>query len=300
MNEETKNDNEYIIHPRNFYIYFCIPGLVAIASAITNSESSATTGIISSYISTIFSHLSALILVFIPIPPVIWVISVSLLGKAIKIAKNITRINEEKTQRDCETKIMVAQQNLADTKNNPEKMEEAMRQLNAAKKDKNQCKFTNKKIMYEYNLLSVTHSIVIPCILLLISLILAWLHPLYKEIFVILSIVFTIIIIFIITAIVKIYTVMKVIEKVSQQIEVKLLEIITAIYVSISDKNKLIEVTSKLNDSIKDNRLDIKVSNETMGKDPDCGVLKKLAVKYKYNDKIYIKECKEGEILHLP
>jgi len=74
------------------------------------------------------------------------------------------------------------------------------------------------------------------------------------------------------------------------------LEIIKATYGS---SNKFIDVTSKLNDEIKDNRLLIEASNKIAG-DPCVGLVKKLIIRYKIDNNIYEAEYKENEMVKLP
>jgi len=57
------------------------------------------------------------------------------------------------------------------------------------------------------------------------------------------------------------------------------LEIIKAIYGTV---NKFIDVTTKLNEQVKNNKLSIKASNNIAG-DPDVGVPKRLTINYKIN-----------------
>lgn len=69
------------------------------------------------------------------------------------------------------------------------------------------------------------------------------------------------------------------------------LKIISAIYGT--PKNS-IDVTKSLNQLIKDNRLEIVVSNE-IGGDPDQGTIKDFKLVYELNGEKQTREYKEGE-----
>lgn len=60
-----------------------------------------------------------------------------------------------------------------------------------------------------------------------------------------------------------------------------------------------INITKKLQDSIKDNSLKIKATNSIAG-DPEPGVKKKLKVKYSFDEKTYEEEFKENDTVNLP
>ena len=59
------------------------------------------------------------------------------------------------------------------------------------------------------------------------------------------------------------------------------------------------DITEKLREKIKDNRLDVIASNDIDG-DPDVGTRKKLTIKYRHNGMDLIKEYNEKEKIELP
>ena len=75
-----------------------------------------------------------------------------------------------------------------------------------------------------------------------------------------------------------------------------LLEILNAIY---KTDNNQVDVTQQLIERVVDNTLAVKATNELAG-DPHPGVVKKLVVKYRYDNKISELKVNEGEILKLP
>lgn len=66
-----------------------------------------------------------------------------------------------------------------------------------------------------------------------------------------------------------------------------------------SKPNNIINVTEKLNEKIRNNKLSFKVSNDIAG-DPDPGIIKSLDIKYQISDKIIEKTFKENEEVNLP
>jgi len=65
-------------------------------------------------------------------------------------------------------------------------------------------------------------------------------------------------------------------------------------------REKFLDVTKILNNLVIDGKLDVKITNETMGEDPIPKVEKHLKIKYFYNNKVNSYECAEGERLVLP
>ena len=59
------------------------------------------------------------------------------------------------------------------------------------------------------------------------------------------------------------------------------------------------DITQKLKEMIKDNRLEVIASNDIDG-DPDVGTSKKLTIKYRHNGMDLIKEYNEKEKINLP
>ncbi len=74
------------------------------------------------------------------------------------------------------------------------------------------------------------------------------------------------------------------------------LEILNAWYGSDSQN---VDVTSLLIQLLKDNKLEVRASNELAG-DPHNQVFKKMVVSYRYNSKLKSKTINEGEVLKLP
>jgi len=75
------------------------------------------------------------------------------------------------------------------------------------------------------------------------------------------------------------------------------LEIHRAHYGSLG---RLIDVTAQLNSQIRDNRLDLQVTDYTMGGNPADGEPKTLTVQYQYNGRPGRVVTEEGDNLHLP
>jgi hypothetical protein len=60
------------------------------------------------------------------------------------------------------------------------------------------------------------------------------------------------------------------------------------------------DVTRRLNNMIQNNTLDVKVTNDNMGGDPNKGADKRLKVKYTYRGQTQQKVVNEGDRLKLP
>jgi hypothetical protein len=75
------------------------------------------------------------------------------------------------------------------------------------------------------------------------------------------------------------------------------LKIITAIYGS---PNNSIDITYQCTKQIKDNKIDVVVSNELAESDPDYGAIKTLSIRYIYQGKEYKKDFKEWSRMQIP
>lgn len=76
------------------------------------------------------------------------------------------------------------------------------------------------------------------------------------------------------------------------------LEIINAVYGNKPDK--IVDVTSKIQEMIKENKLETTASNALVNKDPDPGIVKSLYIQYKYGDKNISKKYTEKDEVKLP
>jgi len=76
------------------------------------------------------------------------------------------------------------------------------------------------------------------------------------------------------------------------------LEIIKAIYGTPPDK--IMDITSTLNNKISDNKLAFTLLNDIVGGDPDKGVNKTLDIEYRIGSEIIRKKYKEYENINLP
>jgi hypothetical protein len=77
----------------------------------------------------------------------------------------------------------------------------------------------------------------------------------------------------------------------------KILEIIKAEYGTEKERE---DVTGKLIKLIKNNKLEIIVSNEILGVHPDPGIRKSLYIKYKFNGEIIEYKCRERDRVVIP
>lgn len=166
----------------------------------------------------IFDGLSALILVLIAIPPVIWVISISFLGQAIKITQEAIKKKQEENKKLLEKLRKEAETKLAEAETKgEEQVEKAQQALNERDKEIKRSKKDIKITKRKYSYLAVTQGIVIPFSLFLSALVIIWLRSYYQDNILSLSLALVSILLLITTGIYQIYLTMKLIEDIAQR-----------------------------------------------------------------------------------
>jgi len=80
-------------------------------------------------------------------------------------------------------------------------------------------------------------------------------------------------------------------------IEPPKLQIMRAVY--FGSTNKTVDVIKIIRQHIKDNKIELQITNNVMDGDPEFGVVKILQIDYIYNDQIYCVDIKENEWLKI-